>query len=287
MVELRSGVVEKGRGTWSNLVAEARASLASSGLFFDQRRSRTVNCWTVSSMEGGMWKKLIFWRQTPSGYMTLEDASRELAKVWPPRISEEVKPSFLPNHPREGPRPQSEPDFPSRARLGLAANESSVLRARVLRELLLNGALSAYVQEQSGRLSELPGGAWTDVPIVQLTESERLGPEQIEYRLSAKVLVPRTQVAVLLKLAADVTAQHYRNSRTYDQGGAPPKYDSELSLTEAFRILYESNPAPKTPAELRRRALDAYVQAGHPGGSPSEDWARPKISKLWKRLRSE
>jgi hypothetical protein len=84
MVELRSGVLEKGRGTWSNLVAEARIS-GKLWTFFDQRRSRTVNCWTVSSMEGGMWKNLIFWRQTPSGYMTLEDASRELAKVWPPR----------------------------------------------------------------------------------------------------------------------------------------------------------------------------------------------------------
>ena len=153
-----------------------------------------------------------FWRQTPSGYMTLEDASRELAKVWPPRISEEVKPSFLPNYlgNDRGRHPsrlsEQGPPRPRPARM-------TVLRARVLRELLLNGALSAYVQEQSGRRNELPGGAWTDVPIVQLTESERLGPEQIEYRLSAKVLVPRTQVAVLLKLAADLTAQRYRSSR--------------------------------------------------------------------------
>jgi hypothetical protein len=233
--------------------------------------------------EEEMWKKLIFWRRVPSGYMTLDDALRELAKVWPPRVSEKVMASVEPKRSRA----PSEPDFPITARLGPAPNQSSVMRAKVLRELLLNGALSAYVQEQSGRLSELPSEAWADVPTVEITETERLGPGQVEYSLSAKVLVPISQVAVLLNLATALTAQQDRTSRTGGQGGAPPKYDSELFLTEAFRILYEGNPAPRTPAELRRRALDAYAEAGHPGGTPSEDWARPKISTLWKRLRSE
>ena len=60
--------------------------------------------------------------------------------------------------------------------------------------------------------------------------------------------------------------------------------DSDAFLIEAFRSLYEATSHPKTEAELRKRALDAYAEAGHPGGTPSEDWARDKIKRLWRHL---
>jgi len=55
-------------------------------------------------------------------------------------------------------------------------------------------------------------------------------------------------------------------------------------LIEAFRILYEDTPHPKSEADLRKRALNAYAEAGYLGGTPSDDWARDKIKKLSRRL---
>jgi hypothetical protein len=69
----------------------------------------------------------------------------------------------------------------------------------------------------------------------------------------------------------------------FDTGGAPRRFDTEAFLIEAFRVVYET-PPPKTEAELRRRALDAYAEAGHAGGTPSDDWARDKIIRFWRKL---
>jgi hypothetical protein len=240
---------------------------------------------------GGMWKQLMFWRRTPAVYMSLEEASRELAKVCPPlRGGPAASPSSISD---------SERVMASRSRRGLPGgalrhppipSQAETKRSEVspvLRGLLLNGTLLGYFQNESGQVAQLPPEFWAEAPAVELTETQRLTGKYVEYQLSGKVMVLREQISVLLKLVANFGSQQGRNSRSRGQGGAPPKYDSEAFLTEAFRILYESNPAPRSPADLRRRALDAYVEAGHPGGAPSEDWARPKILKLWKRLRSE
>jgi len=71
------------------------------------------------------------------------------------------------------------------------------------------------------------------------------------------------------------------------RGGAPPKHDAEAFLIEAFRLLYEGF-VPESPAQLRRRALERYWEKKAPSGSnaepPSDEWAKPKIRKLWGEL---
>jgi hypothetical protein len=63
-------------------------------------------------------------------------------------------------------------------------------------------------------------------------------------------------------------------------GGRPPKYNWEAFLLEAFRIVWEDNPAPETQAELIRRTLDWY-QKNIRGPTPDPDQCKPKIRRLW------
>jgi hypothetical protein len=237
-----------------------------------------------------MWETLMFWRRTPRNYLLLEDASRELAKVWAPEIAD-IRASVRPISPKND---RSDDSLPETSRINAQRRSGADKKDRierlsispVLRELLLNGALSAYLQDETGQLTEVRSEFWAEAPTIEVSEKQRFSGKNVEYYLSGKVIVPRAQIAALIKLASEVTSQQDSSGRAQNQGGAPPKYDTEVFLTEAFRILYESNPAPKTAADLRRRALNAYAEGGHPGGTPSEDWARPKIAKLWRRLRS-
>jgi hypothetical protein len=188
--------------------------------------------------------------------------------------------SYMPRQPAT-----AESDQPS-----VRASQPPLLTGRVesdvwvaLQQLLLNGSLAAYSKTSDQEVKQFPAEFWDDRSSVQLVRSQRIEGDRLVYEVSLKVLLSQVQVKALLEAARSAA----RQTRNVDRGGAPPKYDIEAFLTEAFRILYESNPGPKTPAELRRRTLDAYAEKGHAGGVPSEDWARPKISKLWKRLRGD
>ncbi|MBB3020843.1 hypothetical protein FHR70_003931 [Microvirga lupini] len=237
-----------------------------------------------------MWK--LFRSRTPSNYISLREASQELADASPLWRNEPILENRSTSHvdilePSPSDRQRSWGE--GRLRESPAQNQIRRLPQSIptlLRELLLKGALQGYFENESGSLSSLPPEFWDERPTVEVTETQRITDQHIEYQLSGKVVVPRKQITVLAKLSAD----YERRNSVYDQarnrGGAPTKYDAEAFLMEAFRILYESNPAPKTEADLRRRALDAYVEANCAGGAPSEDWARPKIRKLWKRLRA-
>jgi hypothetical protein len=67
-------------------------------------------------------------------------------------------------------------------------------------------------------------------------------------------------------------------------GGAPKKFDATAFLIEAFKLLYQGV-SPRTQAELRRCALDAYsAKFPDPADAPSEEWAKPLIRQLWNEL---
>ena len=148
--------------------------------------------------------------------------------------------------------------------------------------MLLDGTLAAYLSSGKDPPKELAREVWQSESRVSLVETKKVGSGVIRYRISGEVLISRVQLRDLLKLAKQIQKQSHQRAR--DRGGAPARYDSEAFLIEAFRELYEGRSSPKRPAELRERALDAYAKNGHPGGVPSEDWARGKIKKLWTSL---
>jgi hypothetical protein len=239
-----------------------------------------------------MWKLLMFWCRAPSPYVPLEEASRELSKVWPLMDQcHRLEPERVQVEDKSCPRIS---DHPKDMREWLDLNpppvQNQVRTAErhdipsLMRELLLRRVLTGYVESDSGSVRQLPQEFWSDGVTAELAETQRYNDKRFEYRLSGKVVVSREQLSTLMDVAAHLQKQDTKN-RARDRGGAPPKYDSEAFLMEAFRIVYEGKPTPKTEADLRRRALDAYVEAGLPGGTPSEDWAREKIQKLWRRVR--
>jgi hypothetical protein len=153
----------------------------------------------------------------------------------------------------------------------------------VLRQLLLDGSIPSYLATKFGKLHEVSPSCWAEFGESVLRETHWVRRDgALELELSGRIVIPAEHAAALIKLVS----AHRDQCRTqpHEVGGAPPKYDGEAFLIEAFRLLYEGKPSPSTPAELRKRALDAYGEAGHAGGVPSEDWARTKIKKLWQRL---
>jgi hypothetical protein len=152
----------------------------------------------------------------------------------------------------------------------------------VLQQLLLNGALTAYANDLDGRIKKLAAEIWDERSSAEFVHTQQIQGDRVVYAVSTKVLLSRAQIEALVR-AAQSFAQRPKGT-SVDKGGAPRKYDAEAFLTEAFRILYEGNPAPKTQADLRKRALNAYAEAGHTEGTPSEDWARKKIKRLWTAL---
>jgi len=149
--------------------------------------------------------------------------------------------------------------------------------------MLLDGTLAAYLSRENGPPEELAREVWQSGSQVGLVETKKVAGGVIRYRISGDVVISREELTDLLKLAKQIRKQSDEHAR--DRGGAPAKYDSEAFLIEAFRQLHDRcRPSPKTPGELQKRALDAYLERGHPGGVPSEDWARSKIKRLWEGL---
>jgi hypothetical protein len=154
----------------------------------------------------------------------------------------------------------------------------------ILRGVLLEGVLPSYVESATGKLVAIDPHFWSDRASIQVLETKKISRGAAQYHLSGQVVIPQKELNQLLERVTQFKTQSKPILSSLRKGGAPARYDSEAFLIEAFRILYDSTPAPKTEADLRRRALDAYTEAGHPGGTPSDDWARPKIRSLWKRL---
>ena len=221
-----------------------------------------------------------FWRRRrPSEYVPLADVATEIDQILralPPPIKE--------MRPR---RPSTRDDDSSQE---FSAPPSPPTRQvdphlwLILQQLLLDGALTSYANDLDGRIKGLAAEIWDQGSSAEFVCTQQIQGDRVVHAVSSKVLLSRSQFKALIRAAQSISKRS--NGTFVDKGGAPPKYDAEAFLTEAFCILYESNPHPNTPAELRGLALDAYAKAGHPGGTPSEAWARPKISKLWKRLRS-
>jgi hypothetical protein len=153
----------------------------------------------------------------------------------------------------------------------------------ILRTLLLEGTLRSFATDGHGHFSELPAAFWCATDSIETIERRRVTSVAAEYEFKGKVVVSREQLAILVKLAADASLRRSELKNTEDRGCAPRKYDSDAFLIEAFRIIYDPRiPMPQTPAELRRRVSDAYAELGY--GTPSEDWAREKINRLWDAL---
>ena len=92
------------------------------------------------------------------------------------------------------------------------------------------------------------------------------------------MLLPRRQVAALLRLASKIKSEGRRDT---ENPGDVGEVRQRGLFDWASRLLFDRKLNPRMPADLWRGALDAYVEAGHPGGVPSEDWARKKIKRLW------
>jgi hypothetical protein len=68
-------------------------------------------------------------------------------------------------------------------------------------------------------------------------------------------------------------------------GGRTRLYSREDFLIEAMRLLYIEGLQPKSRAELREAALQAYIDTlPKDSDHPSDEWAKPLIRSLWNRL---
>jgi hypothetical protein len=136
----------------------------------------------------------------------------------------------------------------------------------VLRALLLGGALSAYRDERTGQTVAIDPSFWAEQVAFEVSETKKLFGGKAAYMIQGEILIDQAQLSTLIHLVRDRLANPQGVPR--NTGGGATEIRWGAFLTEAFRIVYESNPMPRNPAELRRRALDSFADAGH--GYPSE-----------------
>jgi hypothetical protein len=243
-----------------------------------------------------MWLEWNWRRRAPTGYVFLSEAVDEIRTAW--RVSRRNEASLNAFEVASARRPKRKAQSADQA--GQKVDDKSADRPSatlsmledvvrpeisiwdVLRELLFAGAIPSYRTSRTGHLSQLPPNYWGEIAELELRETRRLKDGVVEYGILGRIVIPTAQLNELLKLVS--SSKEDSHMPHPERGGAPPKYDSEAFLIEAFRIVYESKPTPSTAAELRKRALDAYAEAGHMGGAPGEDWARRKIKRLWQQL---
>ena len=123
----------------------------------------------------------------------------------------------------------------------------------IIQKMLLDGTLAAYIQANSGQIEALSPETWTEGTLVDVTERKRVTGDVLECQVSGKVLLPRRQVAALLRLASKIKSEGRRDPE--NPGGRPAKYDSEAFLIEAFRLLFDRKLNPRMPADLWRGVL--------------------------------
>lgn len=163
--------------------------------------------------------------------------------------------------------------------------------------LLRSGNLQAWCSDQDGNVKQIEPAFWTSKDAARaLEENEvRTGPlysgrsEGRPVFLGADLDKHLPSFEQRLKQSADerltskVAAASPRQS-VLDKGGGKQLYDEVGFLIEAFKIVYEGKPPPNSQADLSRKALDAYQQRGLKGGTPSPEWPKVIIRRLWKEL---
>lgn len=175
--------------------------------------------------------------------------------------------------------------------------------SRGLKHPLFNGKIFAYVIGDDGIIWRVPSSMWGGRPGILALEQGRL--DHPETSVSGRVLIHRSDLDALLNgreiqprfdlptPPSNINAGNYSgyallappNSEPNSKSrpGARATYDIEAFLTEAARIVFYEG-RPETQAELRRRTCAAYVRKGYKGGEPSDEWAKKKIRRFWKRL---
>jgi hypothetical protein len=163
---------------------------------------------------------------------------------------------------------------------------------------LFSSPLPVFYVQTDGSLSSLPPliGGLPARPDRSLITFATIGSplagtlivptEALNEFISRLVAPPGTGTSTEFVAASEPEAAAPANADK-PRGGAPPKHDAEAFLIEAFRLLYEGY-VPKSPADLRRRALERYWESKQVSENgpqrlepPSDEWAKPKIRRLW------
>ena len=149
----------------------------------------------------------------------------------------------------------------------------------IIQKMLLDGTLAAYIQANSGQIEALSPETWTEETHVDVTERKRVTGDVLDNQVSGRCFYQegRLQLCCVWPRRLRAKGAATLKTRGDDRRGTTARPFS----IEAFRLLFDRKLNSRMPADLWRGALDAYVEAGHPGGVPSEDWARKKIKRLW------
>jgi hypothetical protein len=162
-----------------------------------------------------------------------------------------------------------------------------------LRDLLAAGQLVGEIfSEADGRPHKVPAHTWNHEDADTAHERGRMrlaygmgsliGPVAIrkldlQNAISGGAAAPEAPAG-----SAPVPTQASETRR--NPGGAPARFSREDFLILAAKLLYEGL-NPKTQAELRKAALDAYSSTlPKDDEPPSDEWAKPIIRKLWNSL---
>lgn len=159
-----------------------------------------------------------------------------------------------------------------------------------LRALLASGALPARVRLPHGAPLPIAASAW------QASAADRLG-EVLEGRVrfagpesAGAVLIAASDLEAVLAGSpapslrfGEVKPVPRPSGPVIDRGGAPKRFDDVDFMIEAFRILYDER-MPASRADHARVALEAYVDKHPEGKTPSFDYAKPLIARLWTAL---
>jgi hypothetical protein len=153
-----------------------------------------------------------------------------------------------------------------------------------LRDEMYDGRLPGYAFMLAGKINRLPNDVWRSVGLNDLYFKDLAYFVVDGNKTVAVACVLETELTAMLE-GRPIAAPSPQRENERDPGGRPRQYDGEAFLIEAFRIIYEGA-LPRSQAELRRLALDAYnanssIEAEK---NPSDDWAKLKIRRLWHRL---
>lgn len=160
-----------------------------------------------------------------------------------------------------------------------------------LREKLASGTLPGYLLiPDSGKIIQLKPEAWIAVGADSTGRDGRLSVSYLdEYGFGLVRTQELDNVLAGRRARPDAPetnlAQATGARSAVNKGGAPPKFDGEALLIEAFKLLYEDGLRPETQTDLRKLALEKYAQGRPEQEIPSDEWAKPKIRALWNELK--
>jgi hypothetical protein len=153
-----------------------------------------------------------------------------------------------------------------------------------LQNNLFAGSLFAYALSDFGELTPVPERVWGGTGSTNVRVSGLLAWFNDEGTPECGRALVRSD-DLQLHLAGEPSKRRPGTSSITPvprgRGGAPPKYDWEAFMLEAFRVVYVDGP-PKTQAELIKKVSDWYqTEIGDP---PDAQTAKPRVRKLWVKL---